>query len=500
MKISDIRINEAKTILLLLNKVNFSDPEDAAKIRGWMERKKPFETRPGEMFQIIVFRAAEGKPIPSNCLYCKTPLGPEDQVLCPTCVKKMRYIASGRYQKKLELAAAQKPGEVSKSSTADLNVREITRDDSKKAFRETISRAELRSRISFEEAEAEALRIAEEAEREEAEREEAERKAREEAEREEAERKAREEAEREEAERKAREEAEREEAERKAREEAEREEAERKAREEEERKAREEAEREEAERKAREEAEREEAERKAREEAEREEAERKAREEAEREEAERKAREEAEREEAERKKAEEAVITPSEPYSPQDAKVISFTDFRTAADKASQKNPKKIVAIVAAVLLIVAIAVMIWLNYFDKPEVATTAATVDIISLMGKDIDEAQAIIGAPVSKTSDFDTYYSDYGMSIHTNEDYVINSIGCDNTASGSYSNLLGVYCRDMRESAYNKLNALGIVIANPDASSWSIDYQVGEKLYLLTFSFGDDHVILTKCEEKA
>ena len=461
MKISDIRINEAKTILLLLNKVNFSDPEDAAKIRGWMERKKPFETRPGEMFQIIVFRAAEGKPIPSNCLYCKTPLGPEDQVLCPTCVKKMRYIASGRYQKKLELAAAQKAEEVSKNSTADLNVREITRDDSKKAFRETISRAELRSRISFEEAEAEALRIAEEAEREEAER-------------------------------KAREEAEREEAERKAREEAEREEAERKAREE--------AEREEAERKSREEAEREEAERKAREEAEREEAERKAREEAEREEEERKAREEAEREEAERKKAEEAVITPSEPYSPQDAKVISFTDFRTAADKTSQKNPKKIVAIVAAVLLIVAIAVMIWLNYFDKPEVATTAAPVDIISLMGKDIDEAQAIIGAPVSKTSDFDTYYSDYGMSIHTNEDYVINSIGCDNTASGSYSNLLGVYCRDMRESAYNKLNALGIVIANPDASSWSIDYHVGEKLYLLTFSFGDDHVILTKCEEKA
>ena len=370
MKISDIRINEAKTILLLLNKVNFSDPEDAAKIRGWMERKKPFETRPGEMFQIIVFRAAEGKPIPSNCLYCKTPLGPEDQVLCPTCVKKMRYIASGRYQKKLELAAAQKAEEVSKNSTADLNVHEITRDDSKKAFRETISRAELRSRISFEEAEAEALRIAEE----------------------------------------------------------------------------------------------------------------------------------AEREEAERKKAEEAVITPSEPYSPQDAKVISFTDFRTAADKTSQKNPKKIVAIVAAVLLIVAIAVMIWLNYFDKPEVATTAAPVDIISLMGKDIDEAQAIIGAPVSKTSDFDTYYSDYGMSIHTNEDYVINSIGCDNTASGSYSNLLGVYCRDMRESAYNKLNALGIVIANPDASSWSIDYHVGEKLYLLTFSFGDDHVILTKCEEKA
>ncbi|MCQ2082250.1 MAG: hypothetical protein MJZ11_11380 [Lachnospiraceae bacterium] len=548
MKISDIRISEAKTILLLLNKVNFHDAEDAAKIRGWVEKKQPFESRPAKMFETIVFRAAEGKPIPENCLYCKTPLKEGEQVLCPTCVKKMRYIASGRYQAKLD--AEKKAREEAERLEAERLEAERLEAERLEAERLEAERLEA-ERLEAERLEAERLeaerkaeeeRLArEEAERLEAERLEAERLEAErleaerlEAERLEAERLEAErlEAERLEAERKAeeerlaREEAERLEAERLEAErleaerlEAERLEAERKA--EEERLAREEAERLEAERLEAErlEAERLEAERLEAErlEAERLEAERLEAErlEAERLEAERKAEEERlaqekadafeleekkRREEEERQAQEEAErLAIEKAKSKTEARLISFHDFRTEEDKKEPKGKKIAVGIITGILLAL-IAVMIYLNYFDKKEIEKDPlAPVEIVNLLGRSLDDVQNIIGEPNSKTSDYDTYYADYGMSIHTNMNQQVESVSCDNTATDSRAHLLGVYCKDMRKSAYNKLSALGIVVPRPESPSWTIDYEDNGKSYQFTFLIADDHVILTECKLK-
>lgn len=442
MKLSDLSIDEAKNIIVLLNKAKLDQPAHAKAIYAWIQKKKPFESQPAKLFELVVKRSSEGTASPSKCIFCKKSLEDGSVIFCSNCLTKIKYIAVGRYGEKTAAqtsvdtqtaTAAQTPVDAQTATTVQTpdadkkpqsgfklagfaqaamlateetqapqrNEEEIQTPQVMPEEIQTLQQIEIEEAPKDEKTETQAIDDIFQAKLDKSESEQTPKMDNEESgfladdspti----------------------------------------------------------------------------------------------------------KIRPISEVPlpepvfEGEQKGSD--LEWPDEWKS--DWKNEDIPVFSSSKESESTKSGKALVIISVIVLVLVVLGCVFYVKQSENQKyeqyILESSADIDAFELLGCTLPEVEAKLGEPTTINGDKERYYSDYGISVKFNGG-LVTFVLCDNRPAKALPSLRNVHCQEKKSAAYKALSALGIIVLNKNSTVWDIDYEVDSNKYHLTYSFGDNQVV--------